>query len=169
MEGDARLDGLGGVTLRVVTADEWRLFREVRLEALREAPYAFESTLESWQGEGDTEARWRARLVNVPFNVIAYVEGRPAGMASGTEPDEDGAIELISMWVAPFARGTGVAGELVEAVVDWAKSQRIEKVALHVMESNARAHAFYRRHSFVDNGEPCSSPDGVAERRMLRR
>lgn len=157
------------VTLRVVTADDWRLFREVRLEALREAPYAFESTLESWQAEGDTEARWRARLASVPFNVVAYFECRPAGMASGTKPDEAGEVELISMWVAPFARGTGVAGALVEAVVEWASSQRVEKVALHVMESNARAHAFYRRHGFVDDGEPCSSPDGVAERRMLRR
>jgi ribosomal protein S18 acetylase RimI-like enzyme len=153
----------------VVTADEWRLFREVRLEALREAPYAFESTLESWQGEGDTESRWRARLADVPFNVIAYFESRLAGMASGTKPDEAGEIELISMWVAPFARGKGVAGELVDAVVEWAKSQRIETVSLHVMENNARAYAFYRRQGFVDDGQPCSSPGGVAERRMLRR
>jgi ribosomal protein S18 acetylase RimI-like enzyme len=153
----------------VVTADEWRLFREVRLEALREAPYAFESTLESWQGKGDTEARWRERLVNVPFNVVAYFDGRPAGIASGTNPDERGDIELISMWVAPFARGKGVAGALVEAVVAWAKSQDVETLSLHVMETNERARAFYRRQGFVDDGEPCTSPGGAAERRMLRR
>ena len=67
----------------MLTTDEWRLFRELRLEALREAPYAFGSTLESWQGDGDTEERWRDRLNNVPFNVIAYLEGVPAGIVSG--------------------------------------------------------------------------------------
>jgi ribosomal protein S18 acetylase RimI-like enzyme len=157
------------VSLRVLSSDEWRLFREVRLEALREAPYAFGSTLESWQGEGDTEERWRGRLTDVPFNVIAYLAGVPVGMASGVESDEKSEVELISMWVAPFARGKGVADSLVDAVIDWARSQRIERVSLRVMEGNARAFSFYRRKGFVDDGEALSAPDGRPERRMLRR
>jgi ribosomal protein S18 acetylase RimI-like enzyme len=152
----------------VLTADEWRLFREVRLDALRDAPYAFGSTLESWQGEGDSEERWRGRLTNVPFNVIAYFKGAPAGMASGVRSDEENEIELISMWVAPFARGKGVADSLLDAVVGWARAQRIENVSLRVMEGNARAYSFYRRKGFVDDGEAQTAPDGRPERRMLR-
>jgi GNAT superfamily N-acetyltransferase len=158
-----------GVSLRVLTSDEWGLFRQLRLEALREAPYAFGSTLESWQGDGDTEERWRDRLTNVPFNVIAYFEGAPAGIVSGTTSDEENEIELISMWVAPFARGKGVADSLVEAVVDWARGNGIKSVSLRVMEGNARAWSFYRRKGFVDDGEAQSAPDGRPERRMLRR
>ncbi|MGA8099647.1 MAG: GNAT family N-acetyltransferase [Candidatus Cybelea sp.] len=158
-----------GVSLRVLTPDEWRLFRELRLEALREAPYAFGSTLESWQGDGDTEERWRDRLNNVPFNVIAYCEGVPAGIVSGTTSDEVNEIELISMWVAPLWRGKGVADSLVEAVVDWARGNGIEGVSLRVMEGNARACSFYRRKGFADDGEAQSAPDGRPERRMLRR
>lgn len=153
------------VTLRVLTADEWALFREVRLEALREAPYAFDSTLDDWQGERDTEERWRQRLTNVPFNVIAYVENAPSGMASATQPNADGTIELISMWVAPFARGAGVGDALVATVTRWARERRIGTVALEVMEDNARARAFYRRHGFVDRG--CVE-DPAESRRKLR-
>lgn len=153
----------------MLTADEWPLFRELRLEALREAPYAFGSTLESWQGDGDTEERWRERLTNVPFNVIAYLEGAPAGIVSGSTSGEENEIELISMWVAPFARGTGVADSLVEAVVDWARRNGIGGVSLRVMEGNARAWSFYRRKGFVDDGAAQSAPDGRPERRMLRR
>lgn len=52
--------------------------------------------------------RWRARLSTVAFNVVANLNGMPAGMVSATVANQDATIELISMWVAPFARGHGV-------------------------------------------------------------
>jgi ribosomal protein S18 acetylase RimI-like enzyme len=153
------------ITLHILTVDEWRLFRRLRLEALREAPYAFGSVLDDWQGDKDTERCWRQRITDVPFNVIAELDGRPSGMASGTKPNADGEVELISMWVAPFARGRRVADALVDAVITWARGQRIDRVALDVMESNDRTRAFYRRQGFVDQGR---TPDACAELRMLR-
>lgn len=156
------------IALRVLAVDEWRLFRELRLEALREAPHAFGSTLVDWQGERDTEQRWRQRLTDVPFNAIAYLNGSPAGIVSGTKPNAGGAIELISMWVAPFARGKGVADALVNAVVCWSREQHVDKVALDVMESNERAKAFYRRCGFADQGRVENTEDARPERRMLR-
>lgn len=175
MESDVGVDCLNAasnaprdVSLRVLTADDWQLFRFVRLQALSEAPYAFGSTLASWQGLGDTEVRWRRRLASVPFNVVAYFEGRPLGMVSGTAPNELGEIDLISMWVAPYARGKGVADALVGAVIEYARRLQIENVSLNVMESNRRARAFYRRLGFVDRGETCLAPDGRPERRLHR-
>jgi ribosomal protein S18 acetylase RimI-like enzyme len=135
--------------LRSIGEVEWASFRALRREALREAPYAFGSTLEDWSAERDTEARWRERLVAVPLNLIAELDGRPAGMVSGTHPSGDGAVELISMWVAPFARGRGVAAALVEGVVDWALGRGARSVVLAVRRNNARAVAFYERQGFV--------------------
>jgi len=63
-----------------ITVEEWTLWREIRLQALEEAPYAFGSTLADWQGEGDQEPRWRSRLENVDFNAIATLTGKNAGM-----------------------------------------------------------------------------------------
>ncbi len=65
------------IDVRTVGVEDWRLWRDLRLEALREAPYAFGSTLAEWQGEGDTEVRWRARLSTVRLNVVATSTGRP--------------------------------------------------------------------------------------------
>lgn len=48
-----------------VSPDSWRMWRELRLAALAEAPNAFGSTLAEWSGAGDTEQRWRARLEDV--------------------------------------------------------------------------------------------------------
>jgi sugar/nucleoside kinase (ribokinase family)/ribosomal protein S18 acetylase RimI-like enzyme len=150
------------INLRKIGVDDWSSWRTLRLEALAEAPYAFGSKLADWQGPGDTEARWRARLSDVPLNIIAEWRDQPAGMISATAADADGSIELISTWVAPFARGHGVGDALVSQVIVWAREQQASKVALAVFETNERAHALYRRHGFVDVGA------ASAERKMVR-
>jgi GNAT superfamily N-acetyltransferase len=137
------------------------------LEALREAPYAFGSTLAEWQGDGDTEERWRARLCSVPRNFVAYLDGAPAGIASGTALDEDGTVELISMWVAPFSRGQGVGDALVDAVVDWARDRGADRVALAVVETNAQASRLYARRGFEDIGAIDCRNTGVASERQM--
>ncbi|HYL26821.1 MAG TPA: GNAT family N-acetyltransferase [Candidatus Nitrosotalea sp.] len=153
------------VSLQILTAREWALFRKLRLEALFEAPGAFSSTFADWQ-DAD-EARWQRRLTEVPFNAIAYLDRAPAGMVGATEPDARGAIELISMWVAPFARGQGVGDALVHAVVEWAGAQGAASVFLEVVEANGRARAFYERCGFVDKGRLTKPDAPEAERWML--
>jgi ribosomal protein S18 acetylase RimI-like enzyme len=144
------------ISVERLTPEDWRTWRDLRLFALREAPYAFSATLADWQGDGDTEERWRNRLTAVPFNVVAFLDGAPAGMVSGMPRSSDGAVELISMYVAPFARGTGAGDALVEAVIEWAAAQGATRVTLAVRETNALAVALYRRHGFLDaeSGDP---------------
>lgn len=155
------------INLRLVGVDDWPLWRELRLEALADSPYAFGSTLAEWRGEGDTEIRWRARLSTVPVNIVADLNGNAAGMVSATAADQDGTIELISMWVAPFARGHGVGDSLVAAVIEWARKQRAAKIALDVVESNEHAVALYRRHRFFDAGAIDCTGSGVASERHM--
>lgn len=87
----------------------------------------------------------------MPFNAVAYADSSPCGIVSGTEP-EAGAVELISLWVAPQARGLGAGDALVKAVIAFARQQRATEICLSVRESNAHAAALYRRHGFVDCG-----------------
>ncbi len=142
------------------------LWRALRLEALREAPAAFGSTLADWQGAGDVESRWRERLASVAFNVIASLDLVPVGMVSGIgDPPE---IELISMWVAPAARGKGVGDRLVDAVIDWAKSQGASRVVLSVKVGNDSAVRLYQRHQFVEQGPSPESLPGSPEVLFVR-
>ncbi|OMI39822.1 GNAT family N-acetyltransferase [Streptomyces sparsogenes] len=154
------------IELRVLTADDWPLWRELRLAALADAPYAFGSRLADWQGEGDREERWRARL-EIPgsYNVVAVLDGKAVGMASGVPGPRAGVVELISMWVDSHARGRGVAGHLVRAVEEWGLEAGAEVLRLNVMPDNARALAFYRRVGLTEAGEE----DGeVAMEKALR-
>ncbi|MFI1970487.1 GNAT family N-acetyltransferase [Streptomyces cinnamoneus] len=159
------------IELQVVTADDWPTWRELRLAALAEAPYAFGSRLADWQGEGDTEERWRARLdIAGSYHLIALLDGKPAGMAGGVPGPRDGLVELISMWVGTRARGRGVGDRLVGAVGEWAVRGRATVLQLAVAPGNEHALALYRRHGFQDTGQAGDVlPDGRRERVLVKR
>ena len=161
------LSSRGPISLRRLGVDDWQLWRSLRLQALTEAPYAFGSSLSDWQGKGDTETRWRGRLADVPFNIVADWQETAAGMASGTAPTPTGSVELLSMWVAPFARGRGVGESLVTAVIQWARQERASRVDLAVFEGNERALALYRRCGFIDAGSDDDHGRGTPTERKL--
>jgi len=155
----------GVVDVVVVTAEDWRLWRELRRAALLEYPGAFGSTLAEWSGEADTEARWRARLEDVALNLVLVLDGGPVGMVSAL-PGADGTVELISLWIAPAARGRGVGDEAIRQVVAWALDKHPRgPVMLSVKSENNAARRLYERHGFVDAG---TSPDDPTERLMRR-
>jgi len=94
--------------------------------------------------------------------------GEPAGMASGVPfpvvpdgppPRNAGEMELISMWVAPSARGHGVANVLIQDLVAWAANLGSPAVRLSVRETNAPAITLYRRHGFEATGERTTDED----------
>ncbi|MEE1788563.1 GNAT family N-acetyltransferase [Streptomyces sp. SP17BM10] len=158
--------------LRILSSDDWPVFRELRLAALAEAPYAFGSTLADWQGPGDHEDRWRSRL-EIPgaLDLVAVLDGRPVAMASGVPADEDPtAVELISMWVGPEARGQGVGDLLITEIATWAAAQGRTTLKLAVMPHNDAAIALYRRHAFADTDELGDLlDDGVSRELVLAK
>ena len=148
--------------------NDWRLWRQLQLEALAESPCAFSSKLGDWQGEGDSEARWRARLSTVSLNIVAEIDEIAIGMVSATAPNSEGTVELLSMWVGPPARGQGVGDALVRAVIQWAQEQQACRVVLAVFESNRHALGVYLRHQFTDCGDISTDPAvAVRERQMV--
>jgi len=154
------------VDVAVITAGDWRLWRELRLAALADAPDAFGSSLADWSGAGDTEARWRGRLEDVALNLVLALDGDPVGMVSGLAPGADGAVELISLWVAPSARGLGIGGEAVRRILAWVREAHPGRsVGLSVKSDNDSARRLYERHGFVDAGP---SPEDPTEQLMRR-
>jgi ribosomal protein S18 acetylase RimI-like enzyme len=154
--------------IAAVGAEDWPEFREVRLASLAEAPEAFGSTHADWVEA--PEERWRARLTDVPLTLVARRDGRPVGVASGSSTLLEGrpAVELISMWVSPAERGTGLARRLIDGVVEWATAQDLPTF-LMVRVGNDRALAAYQRAGFVSTGVPDDHPaDAPPELRMVR-
>jgi GNAT superfamily N-acetyltransferase len=156
------------IDLQAIGPDDWKAWRELRLAALQEAAFAFGSQYADWAGA--PEERWRQRLSEPgAYQVIATIDGTPAGMAGGF-PDEDQTAELVSMWVAPAGRGKGVGNALMQAVEDWARSTGATTLRLSVVPGNDPAHNLYLRHGYVDTDEPGDlMADGVRRELVMRK
>ncbi|MFI9403786.1 GNAT family N-acetyltransferase [Nocardia sp. NPDC052316] len=140
---------LSTIELRRLSADEWGVFRRVRLRALADTPQFFGSTLA--QAQARTEADWRAALTD-RAQFVAVADGVELGTVGGMPDPERGGIHLISMWVAPEARGTGVADLLVRAVLDLAAAGGHTEVRLEFADGNVAAERLYLRNGFVRTG-----------------
>lgn len=68
-------------------------------------------------------------------------------------PLADGVLQMDGIFVHPDARGRGIGGELLKAVIWTAEMNRYSQVRLDVIDSNPRARALYERMGFEASGE----------------
>ena len=155
------------VLVRATTVTDWQVLREIRLQALRDAPYAFASTHTREAAFGADE--WRQRAARDGSFLAFLPEVSPAGLGGGylAAPDT---VELISMFVRPQARGRGVGEAIIEAVAGWAIRQGAATVHLWVTETNKPARMLYERCGFTVTGErqPLPSSPALGEIGMQR-
>ena len=129
--------------------DEARL-RAIRLRALGDAPDAFGTTLEV--ASGWPAASWTRQLRTLP-TFVAVLDGNDIGIVRGArDPDHPDQVWLISMWVSPAARGSGIGAALVAAVQDWARGTDASRLVLEVGAHNQPAQRLYLRMGFQDTG-----------------
>ena len=139
------------VQIRHLMPADARLYREIRLEALQQAPEAFGSTFE--QECSQSLAQFEEALTKADV-FGAFRETDLLGMAgyrtqAGAKRAHKGF--LWGMYVRSSARGTGVAKHLVEAVLGHAR-ERVELVQLTVVSENVAAQRLYRSCGFVAYG-----------------
>lgn len=153
------------MSVRRATPGDESTVRDLRLQALADAPEAFDSTHDrenAW-----TTADWRRWILDSATFVLEHADG-PMGLAAGVpHHDQGSAIFLISMWVHPRLRGTGAADALVASVLAWAEAEGIADAWLHVGARHDRARCFYERNGFRLTGrEVVRDRDGHRELEM---
>lgn len=132
------------ITVRALREDDWQDYRSVRLEALRESPDAFVATLE--EEEAFDESRWRERMRRSE-RLVAESDGKAVGVVSIGRAQQEGEDaehvgEIFGLWVAPQARGSGVATRLVEEGGAEARRHGSTHLIYWVGTENGRAVAF---------------------------
>jgi ribosomal protein S18 acetylase RimI-like enzyme len=166
-------------------ADDWAGLRDVRLRSIANFPLGF---FESFAAAlALTETEWRARGARnaeaTSYQVVAREPGEQwvgtmAAFTSAGPPQHDGSRSVISdgpvranlvgVWTDPSYRGrTGVASRLLSSVRAWAAGeQHLDKLYLHVHESNHRAIRFYEKNGAVATGEYLDDPRRASERHI---
>jgi GNAT superfamily N-acetyltransferase len=153
-EGDAVIPPL----VRTLAANEWPLYRALRLRALGDAPAAFCSTLAEEAARTDQDWAWRLNIGATSGRdrpLVAELDGTAAGLAwAKVDAGDPSQVNLFQMWVAPEARGRGVAAALLEAAILWARAMNAHAMQLGVVCGNEEARRLYERAGFRELGEP---------------
>ena len=153
-------------TIRRLQVGEVDLFKQVRLMALQEAPYAFPATYdsavqrsaESWREQAERSAQGPDRATFIVFS-----DGLPVGMAAlYRDEDKVDVGELLQVWVSPEYRGTKVVWNLLDEIFKWASENRFHRIIAGVTKGNARALKFYTNYGFsITHGLNTTDAGGV--------
>lgn len=141
--------------IRRTTLDDWLVWKQLRLTALRCAPTAYGETYAA-AATGDEhywQKWWLERGDDIAMRSIAFVDGVPAGQVGCLQWRGPQSLPmLISMWVEEDFRGSGVADALVADVLEWARGNGFRQVECGVAEGNETARKLYLRHGFEPTG-----------------
>ena len=149
-------------------------YKEVRLWALQDSPRAFGSTYAREAQFSDADWVQRTANLNTERSVgyLAVDRGSYCGIAGAFLDEQDPRqAELVSMWVAPAARRTGVGGALINAIRSWSRMRGVHTLQLMVTSENLSAIKFYERNGFSMTGhtEPYPNDPAIFEYEMSLR
>jgi len=145
------------VDIELLTSDEWQRYRSLRLASLADSPDAFGTTLAA--ARTLTEVEWKNRLIELPTLVAALDEVDVGTVRVATDDTDSTAAYLISMWVAPEARGRQIGESLIQSAISLARSKNYRMMSLDVADNNTAAISLYERMGFEPNGETGTLPE----------
>jgi len=140
------------VQIRILSIDDWELYKSLRLASLQESPNAFDSTFNRESDLSDCE--WKSKLDRAQrkdnaLPLVAEIDGQPQGMAWGVVRNaQSSSAYIYQMWVKTESRGQGVGRELLKAIIAWATEMRLKSINLTVTTDNVEAISFYESIGF---------------------
>ena len=148
-------------------------FKSVRLRALQDTPTAFGSTYAKESRLSDCE--WLERVATWSGSgsvcYLAMEEGAACGIiACYLDKNNAARAYVVSMWVAPSHRRTGLGSTLMNTVERWAEKIGADELRLMVTSRNAAALRFYERCGFALTGVtgPYPNDPAIYEREMAK-
>ena len=139
------------VEIRKLPDDRWKDYRDLRLEALKNDPSAFGSSLE--EEEMLTEDEWKRRIQN---GLFAVSEETLIGMivyAFNRRTKTRHIAEIFGVYVSAGHRGDGFGTRMLEhALLQIRKNGRVVKVKLAVNPEQRVAVKLYKKAGFVVAG-----------------
>ncbi len=157
------------VSVRHVRASESERLRALRLKSLASDPDAFGSThahelgypSERWeQWAADSEHGTSQRT----FVAVTEPDDWRGIAVVRLQDDAPGVAALYGMWVAPEARGRGVARRLCDACAAWSAEHGCRELRLWVEAGNHSAQRAYEAAGFEATGQDSwTRPDAVTQ------
>jgi RimJ/RimL family protein N-acetyltransferase len=144
------------IQITKASATEAERLKSLRLDALKDAPYAYGA-----QHEVDKEkpiSFWQQTLVNSNW-FFTSIDGVDIGLIGVEKAAKDRGSDcwIFGWWIAQSFRGQGVAALMLNAIDKFCIENRWLKQGLGVWPENQRAIAAYLKLGFIAGGEPIPS------------
>lgn len=152
------------IKVRILEAEEWQLFREARLAALRDAPEAFVARFEDEASYGDDV--WRQRMTRAR-RIVAERGDETVGLVClGLHNEDPETGEVFALWTAPSVRGEHVGRALVSTAALKAAEDGCRLLYFWAGSDNASAVGFASSFGFRPTTErrPVRVADGATEK-----
>jgi len=158
----------GGVSIRLIQAEDWPIVRDVILKMYADAPYAIGGSLAEEEARTAQEWQQYAKKLADTTHACGYLAQDAQGACGFVVGDADypelppGTVAVLRLWVAPRQRGTGLGRKLMDAVAEWAASWGADQISLGVKETNRNALRFYEHLGYQDAGIRVQMPNDPA-------
>jgi ribosomal protein S18 acetylase RimI-like enzyme len=160
------------LTVRLAKPDDAPVWRALRMDGIIENPSVFIVTA---QEAAAVPIEADILRLSKGDRVLAFAGETPVGLAGVNRNDVSRAshrAEIGPLYVAPQARGKGVADRIMTTLMDAAHAGGIWQLELFVNVENARAIALYERHGFATVGKIPNAilgADGMEDDLMMIR
>jgi RimJ/RimL family protein N-acetyltransferase len=137
--------------IRLLTEEDWQLWKQLRLESLQSDPISFGSSFEEESQWPD--ARFQERLKTNDIFVL-FIDDEAAswgGFCKFTLARAQHRGRIWGMYTKPNFRMRGIAGNLLKAIIEHARLHVIQ-VELACNTDNLGALKLYRKHGFMIYG-----------------
>ncbi|MGZ8176805.1 GNAT family N-acetyltransferase [Williamsia sp. SKLECPSW1] len=143
--------------IRRLTGDDWAEYRAFRIAGVTESPYAFGATPEDIAARPDESWRTLLDRHRDPDGVALAALDVTRWIGTMRALVEGDSAWIYSVHVAPDARRSGVASELMTHLLAWS-AQHAHSAMLHVGEFNDRARRLYEGFGFAPTGATVQNP-----------
>lgn len=139
------------IEIRKLTRDDWKIFKELRLQMVKEEPQAFLRTYEELVNLSDDE--WMDKSTSDTSGILAvWYGGKLAGMNGYYFPNVSTA-EIWGMFIRKEFRGKGLSKILMKEIEDEIrKNKKINLIRIEVTTSQIPAWELYKKMGFIEVG-----------------
>lgn len=135
------------VETRWLTPDDWKIYRDLRLEAIKEEPYAFGTSF--GEEKDHPEKIWRERVENTLF---AFYGGQPVGLIGHIRQariKQRHIVHIVGFFVKDEFKGLGIGEMLLRDLIEKISTYPdVTKISLGVVSTQKRAMKLYRKYGF---------------------
>lgn len=137
--------------VKKIEKNDWKNYRDIRLEALKEEPDAFGGSYNEYKDKDDLYWIDKASLSGEKSErnfICAVLDNNNFISIGGAYQDENNEWNIIAIYVKKEFRGLGVGSLLLNKILEELKTRKVEKAFLRVNTKRIPAIFLYKRFGF---------------------